>query len=162
ERDFLDALALDQKLFGDTAPTARAELRLGAFYADQQAYTPAVKAFRDAFAILAKDPVARSQIAADQIVPFIASAAALGQQAPCQKAARAADMFKPAQLVNSGVAAQPIARVAAREAAGDPPLAKMVADLQGAQRVRDNARLELVAENAKPNDERNAGLMARD
>ena len=76
ERDFLDALVLDQKLFGDTAPTARAQLRLGAFYADQQAYTPAVKMFRDAFAILAKDPIARSQVVADQIVPFIASATA--------------------------------------------------------------------------------------
>src|SRR4029077_5418048 len=40
ERDFLDALALDQKLFGDTAPTVRAQLRVGRFYADQQTYAP--------------------------------------------------------------------------------------------------------------------------
>lgn len=160
ERDFLDALALDQKLFGDTAPTARAQLRLGRFYADQQTYTPSVKFFRDAFAILGRDSVARSQIVSDQIVPFLAAASALGAQDPAQKAALDADMFRAAQLVNSGVADQTIARVAAREAAGDPALAKMVADLQNAQRVRDDARLELVAENAKPDDERNAGLVA--
>ena len=55
ERDFKDALALDQKLFGDTAPTALIELRTGRFYSDQQVYQPAVASFRAAFAILAKD-----------------------------------------------------------------------------------------------------------
>jgi CHAT domain-containing protein len=162
ERDFLDALALDQKLFGNTAPTARAQLRIGRFYADQQVYPAAVKSFRDAFAILAQDPVARSQIVADQIVPFLTAASALGAQDPAQKAALDADMFKAAQLVNSGVADQTIAHVAAREAAGDPALARMVSDLQTAQTSRDNARLELVAENAKPNDERSAALIARE
>jgi len=161
ERDFLDALAMDQKLFGDTAPTARAQLRLGRFYADQQVYTASVKSFRDAFKILDKDPVARSQIVADQIVPFLTAATALGAQDPAQKAALDADMFRAVQLVNSGVADQTIARVAAREAAGDPALAKMVADLQAAQTLRDNARLELVAENAKPNDERSGAMVAK-
>jgi CHAT domain-containing protein len=161
ERDFRDALDLDKKLFGDTAPTARAQLRLGRFYAEQQVYAPSVTSFRAAFAILDKDPVARSQIVSDQIVPFLAAASALGQQDPAQKAALDADMFRAAQLVNSGVADQTIARVAAREAAGDPALAKLVADLQSAQHVRDNARLELVAENSKANDERNAANVAR-
>ncbi|MBL6938463.1 MAG: CHAT domain-containing protein [Alphaproteobacteria bacterium] len=161
ERDFLDALALDQKLFGDTAPTARAELRVGQFYAEQQVYPAAVKSFRDAIAILAKDPVARTEVVSDQIVPFLAAASALGVQDPAQKAALDADMFRAMQLVNSGIADQTIARVAAREAAGDPALAKMVADLQAAETLRDNARLELVAENAKPNEERNGAAVAK-
>jgi len=161
ERDFGDALALDQKLFGDTAPTARAQLRLGRFYAEQQLYTPSVAAFRAAFAILDKDPVARAQVVSDQIVPFLAAAAALGTQDPGQRVALDADMFRAAQLVNSGVADQTIARVAAREAAGDAALGALVRQLQDTQTRRDNDRLELVAENAKPNDERSAALLAK-
>ena len=74
ERDFTDALDMNQKLFGNTAPTARAQLRLGQFYSDQQVYPAAVASYREAFAILAKDPVARSQIVSDQIIPFLVAA----------------------------------------------------------------------------------------
>ncbi len=160
ERDFTEALELDRKLFGETAPTARAQLRLGRFYAEQQVYGPSVAAFRAAFAILGKDPVARSQIVSDQIVPFLAAASALGVQDPGQKAALDADMFRASQLVASGVADQTIARVAARQAAGDPALAALVQQLQDTEHARDDARLELVAENAKPDDERSAALVA--
>ena len=161
ERDLSDALALDKKLFGDTAPTARAELRLGQFYTDQQLYPAAVAAYRGAFAILAKDPVARSQIVADQIVPFLAAATALSAQDPAQKPALDADMFRAAQLVTSDLADRTIARVAARQAAGDAALSTLVRQLEQAQAARDDARLELVAENAKPNDERSAALLAK-
>ena len=161
ERDFGDAVALDKKLFGDTAPTARAELRLGRFYAEQQVNDAAVAAFREAFAILDKDPVARSQITADQIVPFLAAASALGAANPAQHATLDADMFRASQLVNSGVADQTIAKVAARQAAGNAGLSDLVRQLEAAQHARDNARLQLVAENARPNDERNAALADR-
>ena len=161
ERDFRDALTLDQKLFGDTAPTARAQLQLGHFYADQQLYGASVAAYRAAFAILAKDPTARSQIVTDQIVPFLAAASALGVQDATQKSALDADMFRAAQLVTSDLADRTIARVAARQAAGDAQLSALVRQLEQAQAARDDARLELVAENAKPNDERNAVLAAK-
>lgn len=161
ERDFRDGLALDQKLFGDTAPTARAHLQLGRFYADQQLYGASVVSYRAAFAILAKDPTARSQIVSDQIVPFLGAASALGAQDATQKAMLDADMFRAAQLVTSDLADRTIARVAARQAAGDVQLAGLVRQLEQAQAARDDARLELVAENAKPNDERNAVLAAK-
>ncbi|MEJ0027111.1 MAG: CHAT domain-containing tetratricopeptide repeat protein [Rhizomicrobium sp.] len=161
ERDFTDALGMDKKLFGDTAPTARAQLRLGRFYAEQQLYPASVASFRAAFAILAKDPTARSQIVSDQIVPFLAAASALGAQDASQKAALDADMFRAAQLVTSDLADRTIARVAARQAAGDAQLSALVRQLEQAQAARDNARLELVAENAKANDERNAALAAK-
>jgi CHAT domain-containing protein len=154
ERDFVDALHMDQKLFGDTAPTARAQLRLGKFYADQQVYPAAVAAFRAAFAILAKDAIARSQIVSDQIIPFLAAATALEKQDPSQSAALDADMFRSVQLVNSSVADKTIARVAVRQAAGNPQLADLVRQYQDALKLRDNARLALVVENAKPNEER--------
>ena len=154
ERDFTDALSMDQKLFGDTAPTARAQLRLGQFYSDQQVYAVSVSTYRAAFAILSKDPVARSQIVSDQIIPFLVAATAVEQQDPSQRAALDADMFRAVQLVNSSVADKTIARVAVRQAAGNPELADLVRQYQDALSLRDNARIELVAENAKPNDER--------
>jgi len=154
ERDFTDALHMDQKLFGDAAPTARAHLRLGRFYASQQVYGTAVTSFRAAFAILAKDPVARSQIVSEQIIPFLVAATALEKQDPTQRGTLDADMFRAVQLVNSGLADQTIARVAVRRAAGDPALAELIRQYQDALKLRDNARIALVVENAKSNDER--------
>ncbi len=133
ERDFIEALELDTKLFGDTAPTARADLQLGAFYASQQVYDASVKAFRDAFAILDKDPVARSQVVSDQIVPFLAAASALGDRTRRRRRRSTPTCSAQRSWSTSGIADQTIARVAAREAAGDPALAKMGADLQNAQ-----------------------------
>jgi CHAT domain-containing protein len=154
ERDFTDALRMDQKLFGDAAPTARAHLRLGRFYASQQIYGTAVTSFRAAFAILAKDPVARSQIVSEQIIPFLVAATALEKQDPSQLSALDADVFRAVQLVNSGVADTTIARVAARRAAVNPALSELVRQYQDALKQRDNARIDLVVENARPNDER--------
>jgi CHAT domain-containing protein len=154
ERDFIDALQMDQKLFGDTAPTARAQLRLGKFYSEQQLYPASVAAFRAAFAILAKDAIARSQIVSDQIIPFLVAASALERQDPAQSAALDADMFRSVQLVNSSVADKTLARVAVRQAAGNPALADLVRQYQDALKSRDNVRLDLVVENAKPNEER--------
>lgn len=161
ERDYAEALSLDKKLFGDTAPTARAELNLGAFYADQQLWPAAVAAYRAAFAILAKDATARAQLVSDQIVPFLAAASALAAQDPAQRPVLEADMFRAAQLTASDLADRTIARVAARKASGDPALAQLVRDLESAQAARDNARLELAAENSKPNDERSSALLAK-
>jgi CHAT domain-containing protein len=154
ERDFTDALNMNQKLFGSTAPTARAQLRLGQFYSDQQVYPAAVATYRDAFGILAKDPVARSQIESDQIIPFLVAATAVELQDSAQRSALDADMFRAIQLVNSSVADKTIARVAVRKAAGNPILADLVRQYQQALSMRDNARIDLAAENAKPNEER--------
>ena len=98
--------------------------------------------------------MARSQIVSDQIIPFLVAATALEQQDPSQRAALDADMFRAVQLVNSSVADKTIARVAVRKAAGNPALADLVRQYQDSLRVRDNARIDLVAENAKPSDER--------
>lgn len=161
ERDFTDSLRMNQKLFGDTAPTARANLRLGRFYADQQVYSSAVASFRAAFAILAKDPIARAQIVSDQIIPFLAAATALESKDPSQRAALDADMFRAVQLVNSSMADKTIARVAVRQAADNPQLAELVRQYQDALKLRDNARLALVVENAKPNEERKPALVQK-
>jgi CHAT domain-containing protein len=154
ERDFRDAVDLDRKLFGEGAPTARAELALGRFYAGEQVYPPALEAFRAAFAILAKDPVARAEIVPDQIMPYFASASARSDAA--SKAALDAEMFHASQFVGSDLADRTIARVAAREAAGNPALADLVRQAQDAARERDNARVDLAAEYAKADDDRDS------
>ncbi|HEX4533989.1 MAG TPA: CHAT domain-containing tetratricopeptide repeat protein, partial [Rhizomicrobium sp.] len=148
ERDFRDARDLDSKLFGDTGPTAIADLRLGRFYSDQQLYPASVDAYRKGFAILAKDADARSQVIPDQIVPFITAAAAAGGDGAN------AEIFRASQLVNSSVADQSIVRVAAREAAATPALADLVRQAQAAAQARDTARVLLAAEYAKDDADR--------
>jgi CHAT domain-containing protein/tetratricopeptide (TPR) repeat protein len=153
ERDFQDGLKLQQTLFGDSAPVARTELRIGKFYSDQQLYTASALRFRAAFAILAKDPVARSQIVPEQIAPFIAAASVLARD-PRQRPLLDAEIFRAVQFVESDVAGQTIVRASARLAAGNPSLADLIRQTQEAQRQRDNFRVDLAAEYAKPDDER--------
>ncbi len=95
ERDFGDARDLDLKLFGDTGRTARADMRLGAFYAEQQVYPAAIDAYRAAFTSR-HDPVAHADVTPDQIAPFIAAASASGGLDD--------EIFRASQLARSDVA----------------------------------------------------------
>ena len=160
ERNFLDAIRLKQKLFGDSAPVVLSELRIGRFYTDQQLYPAALDHFRAAMAILEMNPVARSRVVADQLVPFIVAAAAV-PVSPQQRTTLDAEIFRATQLVNSDVADQAIARASVRLAAANPMLAELVRDAQEAQRARDHLRIDIAAEFAKPDDERNAGREAQ-
>jgi CHAT domain-containing protein len=153
EHDLTDARDLNLKLFGATAPTALADLKLGAFYARQQVYAASLAAFRAGFAIAANDPIARSEIAADDIVDFATAELAAGDAA-----SRDGEIFRASQLMATGVADQTIARVAAREAAGNGALADLIAQEQSAERNRDLARVQLAAEYAKSDQERSHDL----
>src|SRR5579871_2574442 len=97
EKNFLDTINLRQKLFGDSPPVVLSELRVGRFYADQQLYGPALEHFEAAMKILEKNPVSRSRIVADQLVPFLA-ASALAPADEQQRAARDAEIFRATQL----------------------------------------------------------------
>jgi CHAT domain-containing protein len=153
EHDLTDARDLNVKLFGATAPTALADLKLGAFYARQQVYPASLAAFRAAFAIAAADPIARREIAADDIVNFSTAELAAGDEA-----SRDSEIFRASQLMGAGVADQTIARVAAREAAGNSALSDLIAQEQTAERNRDFARVQLAAEYAKSDQERSQEL----
>jgi len=154
EHDFQDARNLDLKLFGDTAPTASADFALGEFYTRQQLYPAALDAFRAGFAIARKDRTARAEVQADSIVAFIAAetAAANAKSMP----ERDGEIFRAIQLSKTGVADQAVARIAAREASGDSGLADLIGRTQQAERDRDRAQVELAAEYAKLDEERNA------
>ena len=160
ERNLLDAIALRQKLFGDSAPTALSHLTAGRFYTDQQLYPEAVFQFRAAMAILEKNPIARSRVVPDQLVPFMVAAAAM-PATPEQRATLDGEIFRATQLVNSDVADQAIARASVRLAAADPALAALVRQTQEAQQARDHLRIDIAAEFAKPDDERDAGRETR-
>lgn len=148
EHDYRDAAELDKKLFGDGAPTAAAEMTLGRFYSGQQVYPAALDAYRAAFAIMAKDSVSRAEIVPDQIVPYLAAASATG--------GNDAEMFHASQLTNSDLADRTIARVAARQAASNPALADLVRQAQDAARERDGDRVDLAAEYAKADEDRDS------
>jgi CHAT domain-containing protein len=154
EHDLRDARDLDTTLFGETAPTALSNLRLAEFYTRQQLYGPAMDSYHLAFAVAQKDPVTRAQIYPDDIVQFIA--ADMGKGANAAQADRDAEIFRTTQFATTGVADQTIARVAAREAAGNSALASLIAQAQQAASERNRARVELAAQIARPNDERNA------
>ena len=154
ESQYREAFVMDGRLFGDTAPTAFAALRLGRFYADQQLYPTAVAVFRQALAILGRDEVARAAIQPDQLVPFLAAGSALAARDAKDATALNSEMFRASQLATSDVEGRTIARTAARLASDKPALAELMRAAQEAQRKRDSARIALAAENAKANDQR--------
>ena len=158
ERDYTDALAMDRKLFGDGGPTILALLQLGRFYSDEQIYPSAIASYREAFALLAKDPLTRSQIVVDQIIPFLTAANA--SLAGGDRVRLEAEMFAASQMADSGVAGQTIARMAARRAAETPALAEEVRAADDANRGRDELRMQLAVERAKTNDMRDAAREA--
>ncbi|HXP77274.1 MAG TPA: CHAT domain-containing protein [Stellaceae bacterium] len=161
EREFRESVAMEQKLFGDTAPTAFGELRLGQFYTDQQLYPAAVAAFRPAFAILARDEVARATIIPDQIIPFLTAAAVVAERDQGERAKLEAEAFRASQLIGSTVEGQTIARAAARRAADTPALADLLRDTAEAQRHRDALRIAVAAETAKPDARRDPARESR-
>ena len=159
ERNLTDALAMDRKLYGDGGPTIMKQLALGRFYADEQVYASSIAAYREAFAALARDPLIRGQVVADQILPFLAAAtASLGG---AERSRLEQEMFLASQLTDSGVAGQTIARMAARRATEDRVLAESVRASDDAARARDELRMQLAAERARPNSARDAAREQR-
>jgi CHAT domain-containing protein len=154
ERNDLDALAFRQRLFGETAPTALADLALGRLYADEELNPQAIHAFRAAFAILEKDRAARSEFSFDQLAPFLKAASALAERNVEERAGLEAEMLRAIQLAGSGVGDQTIVRASARLAAADPAVVDLVRQLQTAQRRQDSARIDLANETAKPDEQR--------
>ena len=154
DHDFNDALSMNRKLFGETGPTIKAELALGRFFSEQQIYPSAITAYRQAIASLAKDPLARSQVVADQLIPFLTAANASLQGS--DRARLDQEIFAASQLSDDGVTGQTIARMAARRAAETPALAAEVRAADDATRARDEARMALAEERAKSNGERDA------
>jgi CHAT domain-containing protein len=154
ERNFAAALAFRRRLFGDTAPAAQSYLALGRLYVDEELFPAAVRAYRSAFEILAKDRTARAEFAVDQLTPFLAAASALAERDPQETEPLDAEMFRAVQLTGTGVEAQTIERASARLATDDSTVADLIRQTQEAQRRRDSASIELATETTKPDEQR--------
>ena len=79
---FRAALILQERLFGNTAPTAVTYLVFARVFAEERLYEESIRSFRLALDILRKDEVARSEVVVDQITPFIVAANAVAQAGP--------------------------------------------------------------------------------
>jgi len=151
---FRAALILQERFFGNTAPTAITYLVIGRVFAEQRRYPESVRAFRLALEILRKDEVARSEVIVDQIAPFIQAANAVAEKEPDQRAQLNAEIFEATQLIGKSLVDDTVNRVAARLASAAPAIASLVDELERTRRERDAARLALAQEVSLPNDQR--------
>jgi len=154
DQAFRAALILQERFFGDTAPTAMTYLVIGRVFSEQRRYPESVRAFRLALNILRKDEVARSEVIVDQIAPFVIAANAVAESDPSQKAQLEAEVFEATQLIGKSLVDDTVNRVAARLASAAPAIAGLVDELELARRERDAARIALAQEVALPNDQR--------
>ena len=130
EESLRGALIFDQRLFGNSAPTAMALLAIGRVYAADKLYDESLRAFKFALDIIAKDDVTRSLLVFDQLAPLITIDNELGAQAPSRRAEIDEMLFRALQYKAASVKDQTIARASARLAARDPAIEKLVRDLQ--------------------------------
>ncbi len=154
ETAFRGALVFQQRLFGQTAPTATTLLALSGVYADQELYPDSLRSYDAAMKILAEDELARSGIVFDQVAPVLVAGSALAERSPDKRGEIEEKMFRGLQLLSAGVADQTIAQASVRLAAQNPAMEKLVRDAQEAERQRDAARIVLAHETALPDDQR--------
>jgi CHAT domain-containing protein len=154
ETAFRGALVFQERLFGQTAPTATTLLALSSLYADQELYSDSLRAYDAAMKILTEDELARSQIVFDQVAPVLVAASAIAERSPDKRVEMEQKMFEALQVVSAGVADQTIAQASLRLAAQNPAMETLVRTMQEAERQRDAARIDLAQETALPDDQR--------
>lgn len=156
EESLRGALIFDQRLFGNSAPTAMALLAIARVYADDKLYDESLRAFEFALKIVAKDDVTRSLLVYDHIAPLVAVDNAIAAEARGRRAEIDEMLFRALQYMSASVTDQTIARASARLAARNPANEKLVNDLQESERKRGAARLMLAYESSLPQAQRGA------
>ena len=154
ETSFRGALVFQQRLFGETAPTATTLLALSGVYADEELYGDSLRAYDVGMKILVEDELARSRIVFDQVAPVLTAASAIADRSPDKRGEMEARMFEALQLLSAGVADQTIAQASLRLAAQNPAMEKLVHDLQESERQRDAARILLAHQTSLPDEQR--------
>jgi len=154
ETSFRGALVFQQRLFGQTSPTATTLLALSGVYADEEFYGDALRAYDVALKILAEDELARSRVVFDQVAPVLTATSAIAERSADKRGEMEAKAFEAVQLLSAGVADQTIAQASLRLAAQNPAMEKLVHDAQEAERERDAARIELAHETSLPDEQR--------
>lgn len=156
EASFRGALVYQQRLFGNSAPTANTLLALSGVYADERLFDDSLRAYDYAMKILADDEIARGQITVDQVAPLLVSASAIGERTPARRLDMNAKIFEGLQLLSGGVTDQTIRQASLRLAARDAAMSGLVHDLQESERLRDTARIALGQETSLPDEQRGA------
>jgi CHAT domain-containing protein len=141
-------------LFGDSVTAADAYRDLGALSRIEGNMPAALQAFRKESEIYAVDPVARTRVRPQWLVPYLDALfeAAAGDSA--QSETLHAEAFAAAQLPREGDTARAITNMAARLDTADPALRAVAREYQEAIRGRDTARRELAMMTLLPVDER--------
>jgi CHAT domain-containing protein len=156
ETSFRGALVYQQRLFGNTAPTATTLLALSGVYADEGLFDDSLRAYEFGVKILAEDEIARGQITFDQVAPLLVAASAIGERTPARRGEMNAKIFEGLQLLSGGVTDQTIRQASLRLAAKDAVMSGLVHDLQESERLRDTARIALAQETSLPDEQRGA------
>jgi CHAT domain-containing protein len=156
EESFRGALIYQQRLFGDTAPTATTLLSLGRIYAAEGVPADALRAYQFAVHIFETDEFVRAGIVFDQVAPLLPAASAVAAQHPEQRGQIEAFVFRTLQLVSAGVADQTIVQASSRLAADNPEIEQLVSRMQDAERQRDADRIALAYQTSLPDEQRGA------
>ena len=151
-----DSVAIYQRLFGATRPTALAWMGLGQFHAEQGHYEDALRDFRAGLVILAELPQNEGSLGFDTVSSYFATAVDLADHDPARHDQLLGELFVVLQSVQKGKESEIAGRSFVRLAQSNRQVAGLLRDLQDAERTRDQMRLSLAAEAAKPVEARNA------
>lgn len=154
-----DAIALERSLFGAARPTALAWFALGRFHADQGNYAEALPDFRQGLVILAKLRQSQAAMSFDTVAPYFSAAIEVADHNPSQHDQLLSELFVILQCVQKGKESQISDRSFSRLAQANPAVATAMRDLQDAENTRDQMRLSLATEQAKPADRRDGGRL---
>jgi CHAT domain-containing protein len=145
-----DAIAAYQRFFGDARPTALAWLGMGRFHVDQGQYEVALEDFRRGLSIISKLRRNESVVSFDAVSVYFTTAIDLAEHDPARHDLMLAELFVVLQTVQKGKESGIASRSFERLASSDAKVAELLRDLQDAERTRDQARLQLAGEEAKP------------
>ena len=153
-KQFEAALERRRLLFGDSVTAADAYRDLGALSRIEGNMPAALQAFRKESEIYAVDPVARSRVRPQWLVPYMDALFEAAAGDSVQRDALHAEAFAAAQLPREGDTARAITNMAARLDTADPALRAVAREYQEALRGRDTARRELALLTLLPADKR--------
>ncbi|WP_029012625.1 CHAT domain-containing protein [Niveispirillum irakense] len=148
------AVGSNRQLFGTGWPVASVMLELGRVYAEGRQDAAAAAIYREGLSMVRGLDSEAAPLPLDRIMPYLAVLSRMADADPSQRDALHREMFLAVQQVREGVVGQTITRAASRFASTDPAVSDLIRQQQDAVRERDRLRIELAAETAKPDIQR--------
>jgi len=149
-----------RRAFGDSRPTALAYFGLGRVANARGKSDEALQTGRLGVDIIRRELASSQGITSTRLIDFLDAAFAEAQADSGARETLYAEMFEASQLARGPVAGQAVAKAAARLGA-DGANAALIQEAQEAVRLRDQLRLDLGREAARPAERRDRGLIAR-